>query len=104
MNKNITDKVKAIIDNIDKDGKTLIVLKGFAISDVIPDIVDTMNLDRLADNKIKYFFAISSERNICSYEEYLMLNDFILSQYSLVYIINNNLYMEQFPIVMFQEI
>ena len=83
------------INSINTDKKTLIVLKGIPAQFAISGIID---LDKILKNKLMYFFELSNSRNVCTYEEFLLLNEFILSQYSTVYVINNNLFMEQYPL------
>ena len=41
---------------------------------------------------------IYTKRKFLTYEEFLMLNSFVLDQYEKIYILNNNLYMNQYPI------
>ena len=83
------------INSIDLDEKTLIVLKGIPARFGISEVID---LDKILENKLVYFFELTKIRKICTYEEFLLLSEFILSQYSTVYIINNNLFMEQYPL------
>ena len=42
--------------------------------------------------------AIFGHRHFLTYEEFLLLADFIVTQYKEIYILNNNIYMEQFPV------
>ena len=48
--------------------------------------------------KLGYFLSIFGKRKYLSYEEFLLMADFIVSQYREIYILNNNIYMEQYPV------
>lgn len=43
--------------------------------------------------------TIFGRRRFLTYEEFLLLADFIVTQYKEIYILNNNIYMEQFPVL-----
>lgn len=89
----ITEKMSQInlADN------SIVVLKGIPLR-VVDDSIEKINLANIIDNKMSYFMSLFSQRKYISYEEFLLLADFIVSQYKEIYILNNNLYMEQYPI------
>lgn len=89
----IKDKISEIID----DEKVLIVLKGIPVS-IVDSSVGKINLSDVIENKMGYFMNIYGKRKILSYEEFLLLADFIVTQYKEIYILNNNIYMEQYPV------
>lgn len=74
---------------------SILVLKGIPLSMVEPVTVD---LAQVVSNKLGYFMSVVGQRSFLSYEEFLLLSDFVVSQYKEVVILNNNLYMEQYPI------
>ena len=67
------------------------------MSVVDPENANIM-IENVLDNKLGYFMNIYKKRQFVTYEEYLLLKSFILDQYESVYILNNNVYMEQVPI------
>lgn len=89
----INDKLEGL--NIGND--SIIVLKGIPLSIVDPSI-ERIDLSSVVVNKLGYFMSILGRRHYLSYEEFLMLSDFIVSQYKEIYILNNNVYMEQYPV------
>ena len=93
----IKNQISAKLSGIKDDEKTLIVLKGIPVSYVDPTI-DKINLADVIDNKMGYFMSIYGKRKYLSYEEFLLLIDFAIAQYKEVVILENNLYMEQYPV------
>ena len=89
----ITHKLAKL--NITTD--TIVVLKGIPISIVDPSI-KKVNLSDIVANKLSYFMSVVGKRKFLSYEEFLLLSDFVVSQYKDVIILNNNIYMEQYPV------
>lgn len=82
----------------DSFSNAIIVLKGIPFEDMdLPNSGD-IDLEKIAKDKLSYFINIKDKRNIITYEEFLMLRVFILAQYSKVIILNNNIYMNQYPI------
>ena len=81
-------------------GKNIFVLKGIPLN-FIDEKNFPENLAAAADNPLNYFIALTkSGRNFLTYEEFLLMNAVIFMQYDAVYILKNNLYIEQFPIEM----
>lgn len=75
---------------------TLFVLKGFSVQELEKDII---SINEVIDNKINHFFFISqSNPKIISYEEFIFLYDFIISQFKKIFILENGLYSNLFPI------
>lgn len=93
----IFNKIQDKIQEIGIDEKAIIVLKGIPIS-VVDDSVEKINLKNIVDNKMGYFMSIYGHRKYMTYEEFLLMSDFVVSQYKYVYILNNNIYMEQYPV------
>lgn len=73
------------------------MLKGIPLS-IVDDTVGSIDLSSVVSNKLGYFMAIFGHRHFLTYEEFLLLADFIVTQYKEIYILNNNIYMEQFPV------
>ena len=93
----ISKKVKDEIKNLDLSGKSIVVLKGIPLS-TFGNNINNVNLDKIVDDKINAFMEISKSRKYISYEEFLLLSDFILSYYDKVYVLNNNIYINQYQI------
>ena len=93
----IRNQINAKLAGIKADEKTLVVLKGIPVSYVDPS-VDKVDLSSVIENKMGYFMSIYGKRKYLSYEEFLLLADFALAQYKEVVILENNLYMEQYPV------
>lgn len=92
----ITKRIGTISDSLKNN--TIIVLKGIQIGVIDPSIAGDINLEEISKDKLSYFFNITGKRNVITYEEFLMLRVFILAQYSKVIILNNNIYMNLYPI------
>lgn len=90
----IQDKLSEIQDLED----SIIVLKGISLDTIDMENAKKINLEAVVKNKLKYFFDIYDKRKFLTYEEYLLLNSFLIDQYKKIYIFVNNLYMDQFPI------
>ena len=93
----IRNQINAKLSEITTNDKTLVVLKGIPVSYVDPSI-QKIDLASVVDNKMGYFMSIYGKRQYLSYEEFLLLADFALAQYKEVIILENNLYMEQYPV------
>lgn len=93
----IINRIKDKIAEIGLNDKTLVVLKGIPVS-IVDDTVGKINLLDVIENKMGYFMSIYGKRKFLSYEEYLLLADFIVAQYKEIYVLNNNIYMEQYPV------
>lgn len=93
----IANQVKDKIRGISMEERTLVVLKGIPLSAVDPSLAE-ISLDQVIANKVGFFFSMVGKRQYISYEEFLLLADFIIAQYKEIYILNNNIYMEQYPI------
>ena len=78
--------------------KFIVVLKGIPLR--VVDESFTANIEAAAENPLQYFFSdiVTSGRLFITYEEFLLLKNFILAQYNTVHILKNNLYAEQYPI------
>ena len=79
--------------------KTLYVLKGISLETVDPEHASEASLEKLLENKLGYFFEFTmKKRHFMTYEEFLLLGSFAVEQYDSVIILNNNLFMNQYPL------
>lgn len=98
MNDNILlKKVNEKIATLNTSNNSIIILKGIPIS-LVDQMCEVCELETVIKNKLLYFMKIYTKRKFLTYEEFLMLNSFVLDQYEKIYILNNNLYMNQYPI------
>lgn len=75
IDEQINQKVR---EYLGQDG--IIVLKGVDISKFYSDLV--IDIDKILNDKLAYFFEIyKMGRKIITYDEYLALYDFVVSQY-----------------------
>lgn len=90
----IDNKLNELVDISD----SIIVLKGIPLT-TVDDISEIdINLEDIVSNKLGYFMGIFGKRRFLTYEEFLLIGEFAISQYKNVYILNNNIYMKQYPI------
>ena len=90
------------LNSLDLSGNVIVVLKGIPLELVDPQAAENMDYEKIVENKLGYFFAINqSGRKYLTYEEFLLLNEYITTQYKTIYIVNNNLYMNQYPVKLY---
>ena len=78
--------------------RDIVVLKGIPLS-LLVDNLQPINLEDICKDKISYLFTnIYNKRQFLCYEEFLILSNFIIQQYKNVYVLNNNLYINQYPL------
>lgn len=93
----ILNQIKEKLTTIEDSDSTVIVLKGIPLSIVDPS-AEKIRLEKAVENKMGYFMSIFGNRRFLSYEEFLVMADFVVAQYKDVIILNNNIYMEQYPV------
>lgn len=96
----INDEIYKLFDETRskyQGNNAILVLKG-APREYIQKEIGSIDFPSLMENKIQYFFKLTMQRNVITYEEFLLLKDFVIAQYDQVVIINNNIYIEQYPI------
>ena len=87
--KYVQDKIQSLT----AQKNSIVVLKGIPLK-----IVGAAeNIAAAAESPLQYFFA-NAERKFWSYEEFLLLNEFMRAQFNEIFILSNNLYIAQFPI------
>ncbi|MCR5701821.1 MAG: DEAD/DEAH box helicase [Lachnospiraceae bacterium] len=94
----LNSAINSKLSNIQEMGKSIVVLKGIPMSVVDGANSVTINLAEAINDKFAYFMKINGNRKYITYEEFLLLADFIVLQYDQIYILNNNIYMEQYPL------
>ena len=98
MNDILKSAVETIISDLNVDRRSLIVLKGVPpLDEFRPDLM------KLADEPFEYFSnaIIRAKRRSISYEEFLMLESFILTQYDRIIVLNNNACGDKYPLERF---
>lgn len=76
---------------------SIIVLKGIPFSFI--GLNEKVSYEDIIKDKIGFLYTLwNSKRKYILYEEFLLISDFIIQQYKQIYILNNNLYMELYPI------
>ena len=93
----ITNQIKGKIKALNIDEKSVVVLKGIPISVVDPKVKKIV-LSDVVNDKMGYFMSIYGKKKFLSYEEFLLISDFAIAQYKEIIILENNLYMEQYPV------
>lgn len=93
-NENISARVREVVDTLPRDGNSVVVLKGVPLS--LFD--ESSDLDAAAENPLAYFGQLTGGRKFLSHEEFILTSAFVLAQFDAVYVVTNNLFMEQFPI------
>jgi ATP-dependent DNA helicase RecQ len=96
-NRVIANCIREKIENLNIGNDAIVVLKGIPLS-IVDDTVGRIDLSNVVSNKLGYFMSIFGHRQFLTFEEFLLLADFIVAQYKEIYILNNNIYMEQFPV------
>ncbi len=97
MNEFLANKIHRKIKNLPANQNFVVVLKGIPLDAVDENFF--ANLDAATKNPFRYFGKIiDSGRRFVSYEEFLLLSADFLGEFDAVYILNNNLYVNQFPV------
>ena len=96
-NEVLINKIRNKLAELSVSDRSIVVLKGIPMSTVSPETL-VAPIDEVIKNKFMYFAGIMGNRKYLTFEEFLMLNSFVLSQYEHVYVLNNNLYINQYPI------
>lgn len=94
----LKNKIEKKLSDLSQISNSITVLKGIPMEAVYPEYAGHVDLDALSANKLGYLMKLMAERTVITYEEFLLLYDFIVSQFSVVYILNNNIYMDQYPL------
>ncbi|MCI1581428.1 MAG: DEAD/DEAH box helicase [Clostridium beijerinckii] len=100
MSKNtILNKINEKVAEFEKEDNVLIVLKGIPLGVVDEDNAGKIDLGQVIENKLQYLFLnIIGKRKYIVYEEFLTMFNLLVDQYKRIYILNNNIYLENYPI------
>lgn len=90
-------RIQEVLQSINLQDNSIVVLKGIPLTTVDPEI-EPIPIEEAVKNKLSYFMKIVGKRKYLQFEEFLLFNSFILDQYETIYILNNNLYISQYPI------
>ena len=90
-------RIHEVLQDINLQGNSIIVLKGIPL-DVVDSESEPIPIEEAVKNKLAYFLKIAGKRKFLRFEEFLLFNSFVLDQYETIYILNNNLYISQYPI------
>lgn len=93
----IANRINEKLENLHIDTNSIVVLKGIPLS-FVDDSIGRIDLSDIISDKLGYFMSIFRRRRYLSYEEFLLLADFVVAQYKEIYILNNNVYIEQYPL------
>jgi ATP-dependent DNA helicase RecQ len=93
---NIKEHVHNLVEDCIGDKSSMIVLKGIDITLFNDQVV--VDMDEMLNNKLSYFMKLSEERSMITYDEYIALYDLILLQYKRILILDNNLYLNFYPL------
>lgn len=90
--------INSKLNDLNNEKKSIIVLKGIPMEVVDPVNASSVDISSIITHKLEYFIEINDKRKFLTYEEFLLMSDFIVSAYDQIYILNNNIYMDQYPI------
>mgnify|MGYP002623788845 CR=1 FL=1 len=97
MTELISRRLREKFASLPFEKNSIVVLKG-----IPPSFVDenlSADLDSAKDNPLNYFMRLTNDgRRFITHEEFLLLKPFLLTQHDTIYLLNNNLFMEQYPI------
>lgn len=94
----LLNKINEKMNQIVSDDNTIIVLKGIPMFIVDAENASAVNVEEIVKNKVGYLMKIFGKRKFITYEEFLLMSSLIIEQYKSIYVLNNNIYMEQYPI------
>lgn len=96
-NRVIVNRITEKLAQLQVDAQSIVVLKGIPLSVADPK-AEPVKLSDVIANKMFYFMSIFGKRKFLTYEEFLLLAPFVEAQYKEIIILNNNIYMEQYPV------
>lgn len=95
----IANQIQKKLESFDLDNSKIAVLKGIPLDIVDPEAAKLVDLAKVVENKAAYLFInIIGKRKFITYEEFLLLKQMLVDQYKTIYILNNNIYIENYPI------
>lgn len=99
--KEIKTYLRNSLKEISIDDKSIVILKGFNVNEIVEDEID-IDLSKLINgSKLKYFSEIvETGRRYLSYEEYIYLFEFINTEFEKIIIVENNLFINFSPLTL----
>lgn len=98
VNSVLINQINSKISQLNATDNSIIVLKGIPIS-AVSENFEIPPIDDIVRGKLlSYFIKISGKRKFLTFEEFLLLQSFVLDEYEKVFILNNNLYINQYPL------
>ena len=95
MKEVLKNKFKEVINSLNKKSTDIIVVKGIDL-DIIG--LEKIDLEKYIDNKFMYIDYLRESNNIISYDEFVYFYEVISLLYKNIYVIDNNLYINFYPI------
>jgi len=87
------------IAELSPEDNSIIILKGIPLEVVDADSASKLHYEEIIPNKLGYLSSIfNNNRKFLTYEEFLLISELVVVQYSTIYILNNNIYMDQYPL------
>ena len=95
----IKQSINSKVNALGNSDNSIIVLKGIPLG-VVDSEHAVVDVQKITKDKMGYYFMniYNAKRKYISYEEFLLLRSFIVEQYKNIYILNNNLYINQYPL------
>ena len=96
------ERIEKLLRALSPKTNSLVVLKGIPLEamDAVPP--ETIRYEAITQNPLGYLMTlVNSEHKYISYEEFLLIADLALAQYAEIIILNNNIYMSQYPVSLF---
>ena len=93
----IKNVIKNKIEELLNEPNSIVVLKGIPVA-YVDSSIEKVDLSKVVEDKMGYFMSVYTRRKVISYEEFLLIADFVVSQYKSIFVLSNNIYMEQFPV------
>lgn len=93
----IVNQINKRLNTLNLESGSIVVLKGIPLSVVDPS-AGKINIAQVVSDKLGYFMSVCRNRKYLTYEEFLLIANFVVDQYKVVYVLNNNMYMSQYPV------
>ena len=78
--------INSKLNDLNNEKKSIIVLKGIPMEVVDPVNASSVDISSIITHKLEYFIEINDKRKFLTYEEFLLMSDFIVSAYDQIYI------------------
>lgn len=96
MSDHIINKLKSLISELSIMDNSLFVLKGFPLTTLWKEDVF---IDEMVGDKFSYYIKLmQNQRKYVIYEEFICLYEFFIRQFKYIYVIDNNIYMNLYPL------